>query len=864
MKNLRNVALALIIPFGAAALAFAASSIVLREVEVDISDIDWDYRDMEGYSLRYGREPLYASQVYNQNYVLSEGNDLVWEVTNTDEAKPVGEIQYEGGQYYFNPLSVGQCTVVCSNEKGTVNRSFTAVVYATGAILANPVNETSGRSITGIYRYGTHEYSWNGGEASKVTAGADFEIDVIGDAGGTSNLKVESKSDNIDSIVLDDGICYIEFAGTGIATFTLVDTAYSEEDVNPLTYSFEIVDGVNIYDYQDLMEATNRSETGENVILWTNFGSLGDIYELDAETGRPILEDGEPVPLESSRKAVALFGEYDPDEDTFSFAEDCYAFDATLESPFIESWNDHGTAIKRTYSGYEEYDTTLYAGIHLKGDMYGNGFSLNLHNLTFPYELQVRTDEEGNSYSVYALREDNLFRGPLTYFAYGDPHLDTSPMVASYGQDNAGIFIDTDGVTISDTQIYNCDLGNNFENLRYTGTAVDVEASGVTIVDSIVGNGRTAVRAYSAPDLTIDNSLLQNGYEYLLSVGSNNLAALDTSRTASYVSPDSEVPSVSNVNVRSFENRVGDEIYNSYLTKDAKLSDIFTLNIDSLIEGEYSNLSASSMSSVLKATTTFYDSSEQFEDRQGNIQNDTTVTVNNTMFYRSGIASINLENALNGPYLYLSKPSLFTNLMTLVKTVNTNLIINPLYESNSSYASDLGRTMQPSSVTVTGDTRFYDWKDEDDLSFSSSFQANMALLTEKVPALSGTGFDDYYPLADTLTEGIAESGWDRSDSVNIPVLKSGGSINRSTISFDEGAGAGLSSLQDADLTDHILTRDFASMWDTKGAYSTVNLIAHCLTAFTGFEPYEYISATGAYQYDVDDVPVLSILQGRNK
>ena len=868
MKNLRNICLALIIPFGVSALAFTASSIIIRPVERDITDIDWNYRDMEGYSMLAGRQPLFASQVYDSKYPLSKGNDLVWKVENPD-GKKVGEIQEDRkGQYYFNPLDVGRCTVICSNEKGNVNRSFTALVFAKGAIIANPSTATSGHSISGVFRFGMYDYSRgeDGENLGKVKADASLDIDVIGDAEGTNNLEVTYKSANISSIGFENNRAYIEFNAPGEASFTLKDHVLGDDEVEPLTYTFEVVDGVNIYSYDDLMEATNRSEEGENLVLRTNLGSLSDLYEMDPETGRPLIENGELVPLESPRSDTVLFGDYDPITDTFSFGEDAYSFDTTLDSPFIDRWNDNPEKLKPVHPNYEPYDTTLYAGIHLKGDLYGNGFSIDLHDLTFPYEVETRTDEVGNTTEVVGLRDDNLFRGPLTYFALGDPHISMSPFIASYGQDNCGVLIDTDGVTISDTQIQNCDFGDNFENLRYTGTVLDIEASNVTVEDSVISNGRNTVRAYSAPNLTIENSLLENGYEYLIRVGSNNLAepgpgksvTLDIPDSASDMIPDYPSSGASGT-LQGFDATRGNDILNSYLTKDASLSDILTLPVGNIISGPYLNTSPEGIADTLRSMQPIYDASYKFLDESGNMTYDTTLNLEDTMLYRSGIASISADQLIDGPYMWGMNPSNFTAVFGLIKQRNPNMVLNPMGEAG--LATRLNRTMQPSRVTVSGDTRFYDWKPEGSITLDSIIYANYALLQERVPTLADCGIDDFFPLSSLIDRTAKSRTEEGVEYINIPYIKTGGGINESKIVFDSSI-KGMNLDNEADVTRELLLRDFKSMWPETVAYSTMNLIAHSLTTFTGFAPYVYGYADESYPIGVTDVPDISLLMNR--
>lgn len=876
MKNMRNICLVMVIPFAASALAFAASSLVIREVERDITDIEWNYRAMEGYSIKAGKQPLIAEQVYDKNYPLSAGNDLVWSVTSApDSAAQVASVEETADGWFFVPENPGQAIVTCSNQKGNVNRSFTAQVFKTGAIIVNPDVPVSGHSISDEERFGLYDFETsNDGTVTKKKTGLTLDLDVVGDNSGVKNLEVTGKSDNIESAVLTDTGIDLEFSGAGESYISLEDTVLGSENVTPQTYRFEVVDGVNVYSYDDLLNATNRSQTGENIVLRTNFGSLNDIYEIDPETGRPLKEDGKAVLSNTPRSNTVLFGHYDEETDTFDFEKEIYSFKSDLNSPFIEKWNEYIDSSSTAANNFDKYDDTILSGIHLKGDLYGNGFSLNLHNLCYPYETQIRTDENGSN-KVPALRDDNLFRGPKTFYAFGDPNINNNPIVAVQGQDNSGIYIDTDGITISDAEIFNCEMGDNFENLRYTGTVVDIKASDVTIEDSVIGNGRTAIRAFSAPNLTLDNCLVENGYTYLLDIGSNNLKLPDSAKNSSKINYTvqgtagellgSKKNISSSLSAVFGSNNAGDIILNSYLLTDADLKSILhptvvdTLNKTGLIGTTY-DIPDSEYPSLLKDLQGFIDYSEAFKNSDGTYDYDSTVTVKDTIFYRSGITSINMDNTVGGPFLYNRSPLAFYNLMNILNQLNKPGLV-PVMPNR------INATMQPSSLNITGETRFYDWKSTDDFHFAPLYSIDYGILTSKIPSLADCTLDDFYPIKGTIENQIEKTGdyieQDSKKYINIPVLLTGGNFNRSSVTFDAESLEGLNNLTEADVVNTILTRDFKSMWPSETAYNTMNLIAHAVSSINGFAPYSYSAAAADYSVGIDDVPNIAILQNRN-
>lgn len=862
MKNIRNICLVLVIPFCTTALAFAASTIAIREVERDITGIDWDYRATEGYSLLAGKQLLQAEAIYDKNYPLSAGNNLVWSVTNPgDSTEEIATVEQDGEDWYFIPENPGRVTVTCSNQKGNQNRSFTAVVYEKGAIIVNPEAAVSGRSISGTERFGWYDFQEDkeGNNIGKVKVGQNFYVDVIGDNQGTQNLKVSAKSDNISSCKFTKDGMELEFSAPGKAYITLQDYVLGDDEVLPTTYDFEVIDGVNVYDYDDLLDCTNRSETGENIVLRTDFGSLADFYEIDVETGRPLIENGEAVKKEKPTPNTALFGHYDEEKDVFSFEEEVYQFETTLDSPFIDGWNE----FVKTNEGkkFKPYSTTINAGIHLKGDFYGNGFQLNMHDLCFPYEVHYRENEDGSRTSFVALREDNLFRGPRTYFAFGDPDINNLPIVATMGQDNCGVYIDTPNVSIVDAQILNCDLGENFDELEYTGSVLDIEAPNVTVEDSLIGNGRTGIRAYSAPNLTIDNSWLQNGYGYLLNIGSNKLYSTTNTKKINFQA-EGEVAEVmgkdasysGTVGLFFSTGGIGDDLLNSYLTTEADLSKIISLDVSGIGRGPY-NINHSSYDSTLSQTQKFLDDTPT--DENGNYVYDSTVNVKDSIFYRSGVSSINMDAALNGPYLYNRSPSTFQSVMALLNQFNDNRF--------APYSvGRLNRTMAPSSLNISGDTKFYDWKRTSDLAFSNLYNADYSLLTDKIPTLADCTFDDFVPIRDAIRKGLDASGnlvsQEETEYLNIPVLVSGGGVNHSMVTYDSQVSEGLELDNKADYINEIATRDYKSLYPQEVAWNTMNLIAHALSTFLGFEPYTYSAATPSYSVGIDDIPQLATLQ----
>ena len=85
----------------------------------------------------------------------------------------------------------------------------------------------------------------------------------------------------------------LEIKDAGFASFTI--SCGDENIAKNATYSFEVVEnGVNVYSYDDLLNCSNYSNTGEIIVLRKSFESLENAYQMSA-SGEVLLEDGKPV-----------------------------------------------------------------------------------------------------------------------------------------------------------------------------------------------------------------------------------------------------------------------------------------------------------------------------------------------------------------------------------------------------------------------------------------------------------------------------------------------------------------------------------------------------------------------------------------
>ena len=117
-----------------------------------------------------------------------------------------------------------------------------------------------------------------------------------------------------------------------------------------------------------------------------------------------------------------------------------------------------------------------------------------MHNLAFPTAKSAQTDEAGNDVGYYELGLKDLFRGPRPFYSLGNP--DNTPLVTAHGQDNVGIYLDGDNITLNDVKAKNCDFGRLMLNLEYVGTVVET-------------NGDNKIIPHNEPTISINRFITE-------------------------------------------------------------------------------------------------------------------------------------------------------------------------------------------------------------------------------------------------------------------------------------------------------------------------------------------------------------------
>lgn len=792
----KNLIILLLIPFLIALLGVVTLNTTFNFIDNDILSIDWDYEDVEAFKLSSELIPLNAKGVNEKNYPAGAGNALTWTIENTDpsDENVYAEIIKQGTKFYLKTLLCGSFKLTCSNEKGNVFRSMDVIVYENGAIIVKPLISASGNNIDSTVYYG--EYDLSGG--SKVNATIAFSITAVPETMNTA-LKLESCTDNI-SVDIKTGI--VKVLNPGDASFKV--GCGDESIAQSFTYNFNIVDdGINVYTYNDLLYCTNKSTLGEIVVLRKSFESLSQAYVTD-DKGNVLLDNNKPV-LKSNN--IECFGNYDVKTGKFSFDKELYSFTTTYNSEYIRQWNDYLTSM----GSKNLVSDQVKVGLRVQKDFYGNGYTINMHNLTFPSSRIETTDANGNVISVPALANSDLFRGPLPFYALGDPY--NMPLVMAYGQDNVGMYVDGSNITVNDINIKNCDFGNMLSNLDTVGTTMEIHGNDNTITNSRLSNGKNVLRVFSCLNTTVNNSLLSNSRNFLITTGSNEYVGIDDLKEHDFIELDGSI-TTAKIGEYMAQGQRGDDILNNYLT--ANFTD------------------KQSMKSTLLSMQEAFNNEDIITDIYKG-----SLVIEDTYFYQSGIAAIALETMFNGPFLYNSTPSLVASILS---NLNSDSGV-PLTEFISTKISGVA---YPVEVTIKGNTKFYDYKEVDNVDISGLITENISSFAASVnPNYSGViDINKIFPIKVFLINEARKNNCvynnDGLEYINIPIAYYGGGINLSTIVYETNIQNNIGDKITINFLDNYL-----ELGQGSGLVEILkNMMMKSVTIVTGYEPFYFECVKG--------------------
>ncbi len=794
----KNLIILLIFPFLISVFCIVTVNTTYNMVDVDISHIDWNYNDIEGFKVSDSLYELKASGVNQRHYKVSGDTALIWSVANKDtsDPDPCAEIVVQNGRSYLKALRTGEVIVTCSNVKGNVYRQMTAIMYTSSLIMMYPTVGSSQTNIDSTIYYGEYDHR------SGNTAVIDMTVVAV-----PSSMKGDLLVETSDNVSFDLASGRLTVQGTGNAYITVSDPT---GEAAAQTFSFEIVkDGVNVYTYDDLLSCTNYSDGGEIVVLRKHFESLENAYYLNSD-GTVKLSGGSPVPKSNN---VECFGNYNPATRGFSFADEIYSFTTTYSTEFIDQWNEF---VKENRS-YSPISDQVKVGLHVQKDFYGNGYTVNMHNLTYPYASVPMTGPDGTIVRIPQLTSANLFRGPLKLYSLGDPS--NLPLVSLYGQDNVGMYVEGDRITVNDVNLKNCDFGDRMENLDTVGTVLEIYGSDVTVKNSRLSNGKNVVRSFSSDDLTIKNCLISNARNFLFLTGSNEYEKIDATVNHEFVNLEGAKLSLP---------------IEEYLAKggegDALLTSFLLSTTNTPAERNAMRAALTSIQSALNASSGVKD---KFKG---------STTIEDTYFYRSGITAICLETLFNGPFLETASPSIIGDIFAMLQSEGKSLI--PYVATHVSGVS------YPVMVNVKGDTRFYDYKETGKIDLGGLIEENISTIANNLGLYDGEiSIDDIFPLQSIMVQTATAQGStyskDGKTYVNVPVAYYGGGLNYSKVMFNSvEADVRISAPVEVDLLSTYLVMkgsSSGSLFDNMRG-----IMLKTVTTVSGVEPFSFVFVRGGY------------------
>ncbi|MBP5444977.1 MAG: hypothetical protein J6Y28_02280 [Acholeplasmatales bacterium] len=784
----KNLIILLLIPFLIALIGAAAVKTTYKIIENDIIDIKWKYDDTEAFKVGE-KELLEATYVAEKNYEISPGNELIWSIENKDKADEEihAEILEENDKFYLNTLSIGDCIITCSNKKGNVSKSMNAIIYETGAIIINSEIKASQSNIDNTIYYGQYDLE----NSQKKNASFNLNIRVVPED-YKEDLYVVDSSTNLE-FDLNSGVISINDVGDAYVTLGIKE--------NPAilnqSYNFNVVkDGINVYTYDDLLYCTNQSSNGEIVVLRKSFESLTN-YNL----------------LKDDNNNIELFGHYNSKTKKFSFEDEIYKYETTYNHEFIEKWNNN---IDSKSLNEPKLNDLVYAGLRIQKNIYGNGYTINMHNLTYPTGTSKITTDEGIEIVVPVLMPGDLYRGPLPFYALGDHN--NMPLVETFGEDNCGMYVDGNNITVNDVNMKNCDFSNSLAYLDYVGTVININGDNNTIKNSRVSNGKNVVRAFSTENLEIKNSLLSNARNFLLFAGSNEYIKPDETKEYEFTLYDGTV--VTSTISEFFANGgLGDQL----------LTDYATGNFDDKL----------SMYQAIQSTQKALCDDSGLYDENDNLIYKGKIDVTDVFFYRSGVSSIGLDSMFDGAYLYSSIPGVINTYLGKLETQNGNKMSDLL-------TNNTGGQSYPIELNINGKTRFYDYKETNNIDISGLITENIKSFAQAAADAMGItvdtstidiNIDKIFPIKGMIIDN-GETSIYQEKYIDCVIAYYGGGNNHSKVSFNDSEAE---SNINKEIKVNLLHEYIYNLNPTDSTTTMVKyLMMKAVTTTTGYSPFRFV------------------------
>ena len=319
------------------------------------------------------------------------------------------------------------------------------------------------------------------------------------------------------------------------------------------------------------------------------------------------------------------------------------------------------------YLNRGELQPTVNVLLDVYNTIYGNGYEINAHNVTYKYDEAV------------GAMPTLLFDGPLNFVGIGSDGIGAANVRA---QDNIFVALH-DNAYLNNVIVKSCDDVDDLTKLNYVGTTVELLGDNATISYSRISNGRTVLRAFGDEkdadkvcNLTINNSILSNAREFIIRMGSNKFK-------------DAKIIG---------EGTKGTLDYNSlYLDENEKLKFPFNDTSNRSINEYYSNLEE--------------EDKKTYDEKYIK----TYVTLNNVALEHCGIFSIGLDSHFAGPALM--------GIGAFAGMGSEGGLLE--------YWKNLAKTSYGAKLMLENTVRIYDWKPLDSVDSSTLIDVNLPAGSEE-------------------------------------------------------------------------------------------------------------------------------------
>jgi len=478
--------------------SFTAYSGELSKTVKELVNIELSFDSGNTFSAVATTDPNAFSAVFFS--VSPSGLDLVYEVS-TSNPGIVSGVKVSGSRLQFKPVAPGVANITLKayledNHKSYTEETLTVFVSpSSGFTIVNPSIDAASQTVEGIFTLGKYEYGAKYNGASDIEAAKKASVDTTvyltentanriilnysfknmatADPSFRENIRWEVEPRYSDMVAVDEnGRIYFR-DNTDSFDETVEFRAVFGMDGNTALATCNIrcvANGINVYSYLDLYRATAVDSNKRNVVLRSDIINDFGIYYDNSGKAR--------------HHYVEIHTTYD----------DVYYKNIGMEN-----------------------DAKVKVLIEFRKNVYGNGHTVNAHNLTIG--LLDGTGATTNA----------LFKGPLNLVAMSENN--SKSAVSVKGQDNI-CFALYEGAKLSNVNLHGSSPdesgGLDLTDLDYAGTVVEVLGDNTSIEYSRIRYGRLAVRAFGdindsekVINLNIKNTRLSETREFILRIGSN-------------------------------------------------------------------------------------------------------------------------------------------------------------------------------------------------------------------------------------------------------------------------------------------------------------------------------------------------------